>query len=127
MRKVLLPFILAFSGCASFGPAPAAVEVVSQRIAPEDAMCRIYFAHVQMDGRMSDLSGRACRLANGSWRVAEGPPEDPRRVETVYVPDTHAIFNTWSSNPPIGISLGRPVVFWTPPDMREGGDIYRSR
>ena len=124
---ISLSFALTCTACAAIGPSPAAVEVISQRVTPEDAACRAYYAHVQMDGRMRDITGRACRQSDGSWKVAEGPPENPAQVQTVYTPDAHAVFSTWSNNPPIGISLGRPVMFWTPHEPREGSNFFRAR
>ena len=99
---------LACAGCA-LGPAPAEVEVYSMQVAPDDAACRVYRANVKEENDAFRIEGRACPRPDGSWTASEGRLGGPRG-EFTFKPTTGAWLETWHIGPPVGISLGRPVI-----------------
>ena len=99
---------LACAGCA-IGPSPAEVEVYSMQVAPDDTACRIYRANVKEENDAFRIDGRACKQPDGSWTASEGRLGGPRGDFAFKAPPG-AWLETWSTGPPVGISLGRPVM-----------------
>jgi hypothetical protein len=121
MRVLIHTFglILLCSGCVQAPPPPAEATIsqVTERVAADDPTCRDYSAQAIVDGRQQQIVGRACQQSDGSWRVAEGPPNAPTQFQTVYwaQPYTHGMYypyyDPWFLGPPIGLSLGGSFVF----------------
>jgi surface antigen len=66
-----------------------------------------------MGDTQQPIVGRACQQTDGSWRVAEGTPEQPGQYVAVYPPAYgyyYPGYDPWFWDPPIGLSLGA-VVF----------------
>ena len=99
---------LACAGCA-IGPAPAEVEVYFMQVAPDDPACRVYRANVKDGNDAFRIDGRACRQTDGSWKASEGRLGGPRAAFAFKAPPG-AWLETWAIGPPVGISLGRPVI-----------------
>lgn len=116
-RIVLLASLaLACSGCA---PAPAPVAIVpaavvsgaTVTVSPGNPACRDYTAQVIIDGEAKKVVGHACQLPDGSWRVAEGTPEQPSRIVFIYPGPAYPdyVYAPWFWGPPIGLSFGALV------------------
>ncbi|MBN9563784.1 MAG: hypothetical protein J0H14_24130 [Alphaproteobacteria bacterium] len=117
----VLSSTLVCAGCVQ-APPPSAQAVISQateRVAADDPACREYTAQATVDGRPQQLVGRACQQSDGSWRIAEGPPDQPMQFQTVYAPVSYPYgyplyypyYDPWFLGPPIGLSFGGGFVF----------------
>jgi surface antigen len=113
------PFILFAGvalGCTGCVAVPLSEPVITQvaMTAPRDnPNCRFYTAQALIDGKSEQIVGRACRQADGTWQITEGPPGEPDNMAAVYAPPTYANYgdyDPWLWEPPIGLSLGA-VVF----------------
>ena len=73
--------------------------------------CHDYMVVATIDGKQQQITGAACRQPDGSWRIAEGPPDNPTQYTTVYWPPAspyYAYSEPWLWSAPIGISIGFP-------------------
>jgi len=125
MRQLipLAGVVLACSGCvqAPLRPAEPVISQVTERVAADDPNCQEYTAQATVDGQQQEIVGRACRQADGSWRIAEGPPGEPTQFQTVYGPPLsytygsiypyYPYYDPWFWGPPIGLSFGGSFVF----------------
>jgi surface antigen len=100
------------------------VTQASVSVSPKDPACRDYTAQAIIDGRTQPLVGHACQQPDGSWRIAEGTPEQPSRFVAVYPAPTYpaptypapaypayaydpwCTYDPWFWGPPIGLSIG---------------------
>jgi hypothetical protein len=65
-------------------PLASAVTDFQTKVAADDPNCREYTGQATISGAPQQVVGRACRQADGSWRVAEGTPENPSQYVAVY-------------------------------------------
>ena len=106
--------VLACSGCVEAPPPPVVITPVSSTIAGDDPNCREYTAVATIAGEQQQIVGRACRQADGSWRIVEGTPEQPGQVILIYPPPTDAYpyppDYPWFWGPPFAV--GTSFVFF---------------
>jgi len=123
MRHIPLiaSFALACSGCVATPPPEAVVPAASvvnatMTISPGNPACRDYTAQVAIDGRAQQVVGHACHLPDGSWRVAEGTPEQPNRIVLLYPAATYPdyAYAPWFWGPSIGLGFGAQVFVGHP-------------
>ena len=62
----------------------ANVTDFQSKVAADDPNCRDYTGQATIDGKEQKIVGRACLQSDGSWRVAEGSPENPSQYTAVY-------------------------------------------
>lgn len=67
------------------GELPAISQVTTQ-VNPDNPYCRDYSAIATLNGQQQPVVGRACELADGSWQVTQGTPEQPAQVTIIYPP-----------------------------------------
>jgi hypothetical protein len=79
------------------------------QVAPDDPACRIYRANVKEENDLFKIDGRACKQPDGAWTASEGRIGGPR-IEATFKAPPGAWLETWAIGPPVGISLGRPVI-----------------
>lgn len=114
MREVIVTFcgVLACAGCVAAPMPEPVISQITSRVAADDPRCQQYTARATINGLEQDIAGRACQQPDGSWRVAEGPPEQPDKYVIVYAPPAYSgypAYDPWLWGPPIGISLGALV------------------
>jgi hypothetical protein len=72
--------LLLLAGCAAepTGPAVSTLESTPlsavSTIRPVEGECREYQVPITVGGQAQTAYGRACRQADGTWRIAEAPP-----------------------------------------------------
>ena len=114
MRQIIVVagIALGCAGCALPQPAEPELTQVTTSVAPDNPNCILYSA--QTVGQTGPtILGRACRQADGSWQLTEGPPGQPAQYALTYwpPPDSDAgLYEPWLWGPPIGFSIGA-VVF----------------
>lgn len=110
---VIAGIVLGCAGCALPQPIEPEISQVSTSVAPDDPTCIVYSTQAAVDQAERAIIGRACRQADGSWKITEGSPGQPTESTMVYwpPPDAYAgIYDPWLWGPPIGFSIGA-VVF----------------
>jgi hypothetical protein len=84
-------------------------------VAPDNPYCRDYSAVATLNGQEQPIVGRSCELADGSWQVTQGTPDQPTRVNIVYPPPPprHAYYPYYPGYDP----------FWGPPFVGVGASF----
>jgi hypothetical protein len=118
MPRRLISCLLAASavlGCQTAGAQapPSNLPAISgPTAATPDAggNCKDYSATATIDGEQHSISGRACKQADGTWRIAEGPPGSAQPQIAYWQPDGPGYIDDdpWLWGWPIGFSIGVP-------------------
>lgn len=118
MRRLIFAataLALSCSGCVEPPPPPVVIAPVSAKVAADDPNCREYTAVATIAGEQQQIVGRACRQADGSWKIVEGTPEQPGQVILVYPPPSpdyaYPPSYPWFWGPPFAV--GASFVFFT--------------
>jgi hypothetical protein len=110
---VIAGSVLGCAGCALPQPVEPEISQVSALVAPDDPNCIVYSTQAAVGQTEQAIIGRACRQADGSWKVTEGSPGPATQSTIIYWPPPDAyvgIYDPWLWGPPIGFSVGF-VVF----------------
>jgi hypothetical protein len=112
MRRIILVagIALGCAGCALPQPVQPEISQVTTSVAPDDPNCIVYSAQAVGQTERTIL-GRACRQADGSWKLTEGLQGQPAQTLVYWPPpDAYAgLYDPWLWGPPIGFSIGAAV------------------